>query len=81
MLQQTRITIDAGEPVVAEGHTGQVQAGFGRVDHARQAREGQVAAQNPVWPTSGERGHELAGLRHPLTVAHSGGAPGALRGV
>ena len=44
VLQQSGITLDAGDPVVAEGHCRQVQARLGRVDHARHACEGQVAS-------------------------------------
>ena len=75
MLQQTRIAFDSGEPVVTEGETRQVQARLGRVDHARQAREGQVAAQHAVRSTSRESGNKLAGADHPLTLAHRDGAP------
>ena len=69
MLQQTRITVSTGEPVVTERDPGQIQPRFRGVHHSWQAGEGQITTQNPVRTATGEGGDELADAGHPLTLA------------
>jgi hypothetical protein len=71
--------LDAGKRGGAGAHAGQVQPRFGCVDHAWQAGEGQVAAQDAMRPGPGEGGNKFAGAGHPLTVAHRGAAPDILQ--
>jgi hypothetical protein len=69
VLEGSEVVLGVGEPVVAEGQTGQVKPGCRGVDDAGNAGERQVAAQNLMRSTPGQRGEQRAGAGHALTVA------------
>ncbi len=73
MLQGVRVVVRLRHPLVAEHHSGQVQAGLRRVHHARHAGERQVTAQNPMRSAAGQPCEELC-AGHALTVSQRAAA-------